>query len=89
MKQAADAIENLTDTNVGKWIPVTERLPEEKTPVQVTYLGYHDKKPHTDLLACLYCGYWFYWDGAPCSYNKCRVEVTHWMPLPPAPKDGR
>ena len=26
--QAADAIEELTDNNVGKWIPVTERLPE-------------------------------------------------------------
>lgn len=25
---AADVIEKLTDRNVGKWIPVTERLPE-------------------------------------------------------------
>ena len=28
MEKAADAIEELTDINVGKWIPVTERLPE-------------------------------------------------------------
>ena len=28
MTQAADAIEELTDNHVGKWIPVTERLPE-------------------------------------------------------------
>lgn len=28
MRKAADAIEELADRNVGKWIPVTERLPE-------------------------------------------------------------
>ena len=28
LMKAADAIEELTDTNVGKWISVTERLPE-------------------------------------------------------------
>ena len=27
-REATDAIEKLSDTNVGKWIPVTERLPE-------------------------------------------------------------
>lgn len=32
MRQAADAIEELADTNVGKWIPVTERLPELPEP---------------------------------------------------------
>lgn len=103
LKQAADAIEEMSrkyieERNAAveltgelaskpRWIPVTERLPEEKTPVQVTYLGYNDKKPRTDMIACLYYGYWCYWDGAPCSYNKCKVEVTHWMPLQPAPKE--
>ena len=28
MNEVVNAIEELTDTNVGKWIPVTERLPE-------------------------------------------------------------
>ena len=27
LQEALDTIEELTDTNVGKWIPVTERLP--------------------------------------------------------------
>lgn len=35
MKQAADAIEELTDTNVGKWIPVEERLPKDHERVLV------------------------------------------------------
>ena len=28
LQKTADAIKELTDKNVGKWIPVTERLPE-------------------------------------------------------------
>lgn len=71
-----------------KWISVEERLPEEKVPVQVTYLGYTDKQPRADMLACIYCGKWCYWDGEPCSYEECVVEITHWKPLPKPPKEG-
>lgn len=33
LDDAADAIEELTDKNVGKWIPVTEDSPKEGFPV--------------------------------------------------------
>ena len=81
---AAKAIEQIPN-----WVSVSERLPEEEVPVQVTYLGYNDKQPRTDMHACLYCGQWCYWDGDPCNYEKCRVEITHWQPLPvPAKEKG-
>lgn len=37
--KAADAIKELTDTNVGKWIPVAERLPEVGKSVLVISYG--------------------------------------------------
>ena len=73
---------------MAKWIPVEKRLPEDKKPVLVTYLGYNSKQPHSELIACLYYGQWGSWDGDPCSYDDCKVEVTHWMPLPEPPEGG-
>lgn len=69
------------------WIPVTEQLPKDCTPVQVCYIGYHSKEIGSDMLACRYEGLWCYWDGEPCSYVPCQVEITHWMPLPKPPKE--
>ena len=82
--EAADAIEELSKP---RWIPVTERLPEDCTPVQVCYIGYYSKKIASDMLACRYNRVWCYWDGEPCSYYPCKVEITHWMPLPEPPKE--
>ena len=70
-----------------RWIPVTERFPKDCTPVQVCYIGYHSKEIGSDMLACRYEGLWCYWDGEPCSYDPCRVEITHWMPLKKPPKE--
>ncbi|MEY8027142.1 DUF551 domain-containing protein [Klebsiella quasipneumoniae] len=68
----------------GKWIPVSERMPDENTEQQV--------------LACFKGGdistlYYFEgrWDDA-YGIVPIRQDVTHWMPLPAAPqevKDGK
>nr|DAF74624.1 MAG TPA: Protein of unknown function (DUF551) [Caudoviricetes sp.] len=65
----------------GKWIPVSERMPDENAEQQV--------------LACFKGGdistlYYFEgrWDDA-YGIVPIRQDVTHWMPLPVAPKEGK
>lgn len=80
------------------WIPVTERLPEEKDS------GFSDdvlilvKEQDGDFIwEDVYSGYYLYdavsdetgwWAQMPqnCQQIKERFSVTHWMPLPPPPK---
>ena len=61
---------------VQKWIPVTERLPEEWSRVLV-YI------PHIDVMtfAKMRAGSWYStWDSMKLDH------VSHWMPLPTPPK---
>ena len=64
---------------VQEWIPVDERLPEEKVDCIVHY-------KHA------YCNNDGYWAIGFCFYDseKFRIDlaykVTHWMPLPEPPK---
>lgn len=63
----------------AKWIPVTERLPEDSVAVNlhtksgVVGTGFYDK--HTKS--------WVQW----YSGGSCSVDVTHWMPLPTPPEE--
>lgn len=86
----ADRDESIIPIPQLEWIPVTERLPESKTKVLV--YGGNDliwvngvNKP----MPSIYTGYmrgldegWFTWDE-----QKYICNVTHWMPLPEAPKE--
>ena len=72
--QAADAIEELTDNNVGKWIPVTERLPEKNGSYLVYVYG------EVTEMDCWHGK----WHRLRDDYTKA---VTHWMPLPEPPKE--
>ena len=97
---AADAIEELQAQlmysndaakaiaeKVPKWIPVTEteRLPDDDVPVQACYIDYNSRRLKSDLLACRYEDNWCYWDSE--SHNKCKVIITHWMPLQEPPEE--
>ena len=69
-----------------RWIPVSERLPEEFTPV-LTFSKDNDK-PVTAILAA---GFW--WsnvDDAGCWWSNVdwTLNVTHWMSLPEPPEDN-
>lgn len=75
-------VSNVPDTNVGKWIPVSERLPEPFVYVLVQMPG---EKPLPTVRegniardGLWYAGY----------FTREPGEVTHWMPLPEAPKEG-
>ena len=87
--EAADAIEELTDINVGKWIPVTEKLPVEKI------------NPNTHDYEWVLCAT-IWGDVRPYKYGTTLNPkglhflhggwivdeyITHWMPLTEPPKE--
>ena len=74
-----------------KWIPVTERLPEDDLPkdskvkrikVLVAYRTNGNWIVRTQVRAK---GYWY---GEPDRWDWIKMSdpITHWMPLPEAPK---
>lgn len=80
-KCAADLIERLTAENAAlrekqRWIPVTERLPEKQQRVIVRC------KTVGTTVGWIMFGEWVTDLGPGCG------EVTHWMPLPDAQKEG-
>lgn len=86
-----------------RWISVEERLPEDEDPVLILVKETEHYGLHKEKSKVYYCQYLAYWDDEEwyttwC--NGCRkitdtanepnaddYEVTHWMPLPKAPKE--
>ena len=60
------------------WIPVSERLPKNKTYVLVT-IGIHGRQPHAR--SGWYQDGWFHNDNGDC-WRATDIEVKAWMPLP-------
>ena len=109
LDKAAETIECLTAENAAlrekqRWIPVTERLPEERVLVNVVWVNrapepYYERIKNVPFsgTACFYRGNW-YWDSPVvldllAEYGEDipdlvddAVEITHWIPLPSAPK---
>ena len=83
MSQAADAIEELRDRNVGKWIPVTERLPDNVDEEVLVCNIEYGKSGLGFVTVAIYDGS----DWLECWERKTYLTaVTHWMPLPSAPE---
>ena len=82
LNDAADAIEELLAA-VPKWISVEERLPETDDFVIVAILDERGDTPYQ------YTDFGWYLDVAKCWIVNAeqRRDVTHWMPLPKAPKE--
>lgn len=77
MHMAADRLWILE--NRQRWIPVTERLPENGTNI----LSYMSDEFESRIFPANYdCGIWF-----DCVLNVSQSMVTHWMPLPEPPKN--
>lgn len=95
-------IQQLED-QVPRWISVEEKLPEGEDPVLILVKETEHYGLHKEKSKVYYCQYLAYWDDEEwyttwC--NGCRkitdtanepnaddYEVTHWMPLPEAPKE--
>ena len=86
-----------TDTNVGKWIPVTERLPEDRELVlcfkkgafgwRVEILSFAQSLEAIDPLdfeGQNHSGFFNY--DSDVGYYELH-DITHWMPLPEPPKE--
>ena len=72
------------DTDVpGKWIPVSERLPENRDYVLVCTKNKFYGTRHISKVSKAYFG-----DGKWYGQGGCWTNVTHWMPMPQPPKEG-
>ena len=86
MKQAANAIEKLSKP---RWIPVTERLPEEDGWYQVYAPSYSGgsssglKNIKGNMYSAFKNGKW----SIEVGYHKRPGCVKAWMPLPEPPKE--
>lgn len=70
-------IRHVPDTDFGKWIPVSERLPESGQHVLCVL-----KNGGLDI--CQWCSFDKSWSN---DHDWCQEkDVTHWMPLPELPK---
>lgn len=69
----------------GQWTPCQQSLPDELTPVRVTYIG-SDGNRYADMIAVHKGLSWYWWDNFP-RLGKATAEITHWMPLSGPPDD--
>ena len=65
---------------VPRWIPVTERLPDDGQRV----LAY-DKVEYGIIAAIYSAGTWY---DQILDTTVCPIYITHWMPLPEPPEEA-
>lgn len=75
-------------TKIGRWIPVSERLPEQPYGCIVTV---EDEEPMTGQWFEIILPYHVGWDGERWNDSdgeQCPFEVIAWMPLPNVYRNG-
>lgn len=82
-RQAANMIGKRIDETptVGEWVSVKDRLPEENCEYIVFVTDIEGEKCVTVDQWLSHARHWFLFD------DKAESEVTHWMPMPPPPKE--
>ena len=83
LMENGETFADVPETNVGKWIPVSERLPKETGEYIVVI---EDVEKSTSLWYSVYRNGWY--DFNDDEYADPYNNVTHWMPLPEPPKES-
>lgn len=72
MERSEQYYKDVPDTNAGKWIPVSEKLPENTDPVNITWVNhkpapyYADIKDKPFTATGCYCDGKWYWYSVLC-----------------------
>lgn len=76
---ALDNLKNAPSVSAPQWISVKDRLPDDNDRV-IAFRPYE-----AEVSAYRYCVKWGWSLKTSMSYNG----ITHWMPLPEPPEEGR
>ncbi len=71
----------IKEADDGKWISVEDRLPDEHKSVIVYVTRFNYYSDYVDMS--------FRQDGEWKSNTGYWKAITHWMPLPPPPKESK
>lgn len=77
-----------TATVPGKWIPVSERMPEKNQNVLIS-VNFDSDLVEPLICSARYTGSTFRRGEATVKPGAGIEEATHWMPLPAAPQEGK
>ena len=77
--QIEEALRAVPAVSVPQWISVKDRLPDDNDRV-IAFRPYE-----AEVSAYRYCVKWGWSLKTSMSYNR----ITHWMPLPEPPEEGR
>lgn len=64
------------------WIPVRDRLPDDKERYLICIEGGRDEIAYYQPVGDKFSNYEPFWQGSSCRFTS----VTHWQPLPEPPK---
>lgn len=85
-KVAIEAFSDVPDTNVGKWIPVSERLPKAGEYIGDVEKYYLVQNEYGDMLVARYT-HGEYWEQI-YQLKPIGDDIVAWMPLPEPYKAG-
>lgn len=87
MERSEQYYKDVPDTNAGKWIPVSEKLPENTDPVNITWVNHKPAPYYADIkdkpftaTGCYCDGKWYWYSGLCQAYlDEYRYSENDYM----------